>query len=259
MPNGIEWAVVALGAARRRRRRRAAEHVPAAAGARGAAPHRGRRAPRARPRVPRSRLPRRPRGHLARSSSPGTGLSSTRCPRLRSSRCGTPTAVRRRRRRRPASSSPRWTRRCDPPTTSPIVFTSGSRGTPKGVIHTHGGALGATAAGLEVRRLDSRRPPLHPDAVLLDRRARHRPALRARRGRDAAHRGAPEPARTLPFLERERVTLFRGWPDQAAALAARPAASPPPTSRPCARAASTRCCPPAQQRRARRSGRTCSA
>ena len=30
----------------------------------------------------------------------------------------------------------------------------------------------------------------------------------------------PEPARTLPFLERNRVTLFRGWPDQAAALAA---------------------------------------
>ena len=29
----------------------------------------------------------------------------------------------------------------------------------------------------------------------------------------------PEPARTLELLERERVTLFRGWPDQAAALA----------------------------------------
>ncbi len=33
----------------------------------------------------------------------------------------------------------------------------------------------------------------------------------------------PEPARTLALLERERVTLFRGWPDQAAALAAHPA------------------------------------
>ena len=32
----------------------------------------------------------------------------------------------------------------------------------------------------------------------------------------------PEPERTLPFLERERVTLFRGWPEQAAALARDP-------------------------------------
>ena len=32
----------------------------------------------------------------------------------------------------------------------------------------------------------------------------------------------PEPARTLELLERERVTLFRGWPDQAARLAAYP-------------------------------------
>jgi acyl-CoA synthetase (AMP-forming)/AMP-acid ligase II len=32
----------------------------------------------------------------------------------------------------------------------------------------------------------------------------------------------PEPAHTLPFLTRERVTLFRGWPDQAAALARDP-------------------------------------
>jgi acyl-CoA synthetase (AMP-forming)/AMP-acid ligase II len=32
----------------------------------------------------------------------------------------------------------------------------------------------------------------------------------------------PEPERTLDLLERERATLFRGWPDQAARLAADP-------------------------------------
>ena len=50
----------------------------------------------------------------------------------------------------------------------------------------------------------------------------------------------PEPARTLPFLERERVTLFRGWPDQAAALARDPAFAGGRSRPRCVRAASTR-------------------
>ncbi len=100
-----------------------------------------------------------------------------------------------------------------------IVFTSGSRGTPKGVIHTHGGALGATAAGLEVRRLtrDDRLYIPMPFFWVGGLGTGLLSTLIA--GATLLTEARPEPARTLPFLERERVTLFRGWPDQAAALA----------------------------------------
>ena len=32
-----------------------------------------------------------------------------------------------------------------------VIFSSGSRGAPKAVVHTHGGALGATQSGLGAR------------------------------------------------------------------------------------------------------------
>ncbi|HEX4527989.1 MAG TPA: class I adenylate-forming enzyme family protein, partial [Acidimicrobiia bacterium] len=103
-----------------------------------------------------------------------------------------------------------------------IVFTSGSRGRPKGVIHTHGGALGATEAGLEVRRLgrDDRLYIPMPFFWVGGFGTGLLSALLA--GATLLTDARPEPARTLPFLDRNRVTLFRGWPDQAAALARDP-------------------------------------
>jgi acyl-CoA synthetase (AMP-forming)/AMP-acid ligase II len=103
-----------------------------------------------------------------------------------------------------------------------IVFTSGSRGTPKGVIHTHGGALAATAAGLHVRRLtrDDRLYIPMPFFWVGGFGTGLLSTLIA--GATLLTEARPEAARTLPFLARERVTLFRGWPDQAAALARDP-------------------------------------
>jgi acyl-CoA synthetase (AMP-forming)/AMP-acid ligase II len=103
-----------------------------------------------------------------------------------------------------------------------VVFTSGSRGTPKGVIHTHGGALGATEAGLDVRCVtrDDRLYIPMPFFWVGGFGTGLLSVLVA--GATLVSEAQPEPARTLELLQRERVTLFRGWPDQADALAAHP-------------------------------------
>ncbi|OBF25850.1 AMP-binding protein [Mycobacterium sp. ACS1612] len=106
-----------------------------------------------------------------------------------------------------------------PSDTLVVIFTSGSSGPPKGVIHSHGNALAAVQSGLAARCIDADTRLYLPmpffwvggfgSGVLS--------ALLA--GATLVTEQTPQPETTLKLLAREHVTLFRGWPDQAEALA----------------------------------------
>ncbi|HEV7422680.1 MAG TPA: class I adenylate-forming enzyme family protein [Mycobacterium sp.] len=100
-----------------------------------------------------------------------------------------------------------------------IMFTSGSSGMPKGVVHSHGNALAAVRSGLGPRCIgaDTRLYLPMPFFWVGGFGSGVLSALLA--GATLVTEPSPRPETTLRLLERERVTLFRGWPDQAEVLA----------------------------------------
>jgi acyl-CoA synthetase (AMP-forming)/AMP-acid ligase II len=113
-------------------------------------------------------------------------------------------------------------RRVRPADDMVVLFTSGSRGTPKGVIHTHGAALRAVASGLEARCVGPGERLYIPMPFFWTGGFGQGLLTALVAGATLLTDAEPEPASTLELLQRERATLFRGWPDQAARLAAQP-------------------------------------
>jgi acyl-CoA synthetase (AMP-forming)/AMP-acid ligase II len=103
-----------------------------------------------------------------------------------------------------------------------IMFTSGSSGPPKGVLHSHGSALGAVRSGLASRCIDSETRLYLPMPFFWVGGFGSGLLSTLVAGATLVTEKIPQPATTLRLLERERVTLFRGWPDQAEALARHP-------------------------------------
>jgi acyl-CoA synthetase (AMP-forming)/AMP-acid ligase II len=104
-----------------------------------------------------------------------------------------------------------------------VIFSSGSRGVPKAVVHTHGGALGATKSGLAARCIHAGERLYIPMPFFWMGGFGGGLITVFVAGATLITEAEPSPERTLRLLERERVTLFRGWPDQATALASHPA------------------------------------
>ncbi|MBM3596222.1 MAG: long-chain fatty acid--CoA ligase, partial [Alphaproteobacteria bacterium] len=103
-----------------------------------------------------------------------------------------------------------------------VVFTSGSSGDLKGVIHTHGAAIRANSCSTAARCITPQSRLYLPMPLFwaggfctgLMSALNTGCTLLTESGSDAGE--------MLAFLTREKVTLFRGWPDQAARMAAHP-------------------------------------
>jgi acyl-CoA synthetase (AMP-forming)/AMP-acid ligase II len=106
-----------------------------------------------------------------------------------------------------------------PSDTLVIMFTSGSSGPPKGVIHSHGNALAAVRSGLDARCIDADTRLYLPMPFFWVGGFGSGVLSAMLAGATLITEEIPRPETTLRLLERERVTLFRGWPDQAEALA----------------------------------------
>ncbi|EHB57992.1 o-succinylbenzoate--CoA ligase [Mycolicibacterium rhodesiae JS60] len=107
-----------------------------------------------------------------------------------------------------------------------IMFTSGSSGPPKGVLHSHGSALAAVRSGLAARCIESDARLYLPMPFFWVGGLAGGILSALIAGATLVTEETPEPEATLRLLEREKVTLFRGWPDQAEALADRAADIP---------------------------------
>ncbi|MCB2048020.1 MAG: acyl--CoA ligase [Novosphingobium sp.] len=103
-----------------------------------------------------------------------------------------------------------------------VIFTSGSSGTPKGVVHTHGAAIRANASGNKARCITAESRLYLPMPLFWTGGFATGLMSALNTGCTLMTEAEPEPGKTLQFLAREKVTLFRGWPDQAARMAAQP-------------------------------------
>jgi acyl-CoA synthetase (AMP-forming)/AMP-acid ligase II len=111
------------------------------------------------------------------------------------------------------------TQRVTPADPLVIMFTSGSSGAPKGVLHSHGNALSAVQSGLAARCITSDTRLYLPMPFFWVGGFGSGVLSTLLAGATLVTEEAPRPETTLRLLETERVTLFRGWPDQAETLA----------------------------------------